>query len=121
MSILILIVDDSPSMRQMIRLTLEGAGYQVEEAGDGAEALQKAQTLDAGMVITDLNMPVMDGLSLIGELRQLSRYRGVPIVFLTTASDEEKKRQARLAGATGWITKPFKQDHLLAVVRKVIG
>lgn len=116
----ILIVDDSPSMRQMISLTLDGAGYRVVEACDGADALKKAQTLDAGMVITDLNMPVMDGLSLIVELRRLPRYRGIPIVFLTTASDEEKKRQAKAAGATGWITKPFRQDHLLAVVRKVI-
>jgi len=121
MSKLILTVDDSVSMRQMIRLTLDGAGYQVEEAGDGAEALRIAQSIEAMMVITDLNMPVMDGLSLIVELRKLPRYRGVPIVFLTTASDQEKKRQARLAGATGWITKPFKQEQLLAVVTKVIG
>ena len=119
MSMQILIVDDSPSMLQMIRLTLDRAGYQVVEACDGAEALQKAQTLDAGMVITDLNMPVMDGLSLIVELRRLPRYRGVPIVLLTAATDQEKRRQARLAGATGWITKPFKQEQLLAVVRKV--
>lgn len=121
MSKLILSVDDSPSMLQMIRLTLESAGYRVEEAGDGAEALRKAGSLDADMVITDLNMPVMDGLALIVELRKLVRYRGVPILFLTTASDQDQKRQARAAGATGWITKPFKQDQLLTVVRKVIG
>ena len=121
MSKLILIVDDSISMRQMIRLTLDGAGYRVEEDGDGAEALRKAETIDAAMVITDLNMPVMNGLALIVELRKLPRYLGLPIVFLTTASDQENKRQARLAGATGWITKPFKQDQLLAVIEKVIG
>lgn len=117
----ILSVDDSASMRQMVKLTLGGAGYEVIEAVDGSDALKKAQAGSFHMVVTDLNMPVMDGLSLIRELRKLPLYKGVPIVFLTTESDEERKKEAKSAGATGWITKPFKQEQLLAVVKKVIG
>lgn len=117
----ILSVDDSASMRQMVRLTLAGAGYDVVEAADGSDALQKAQGAAIHMVVTDLNMPVMDGLVLIRELRKLPAYRGVPIVFLTTESDDEKKKEAKAAGATGWITKPFKQEQLLSVVKKVLG
>lgn len=117
----ILTVDDSPSVRQLVKLTLDGGGYGVVEAGDGQEALDKAKGLVADMVVTDLNMPRMDGLTLIRELRKLPSYRGVSILFLTTESDEEKKKEARAAGATGWIVKPFKQDQLLAVVKKVIG
>lgn len=117
----ILTVDDSPSVRQMVKLTLSNAGYDVVEAGDGAEGLQKAQTRAVDMVVTDLNMPVMNGLGLIRELRKLPAYRGVPILFLTTESDAEMKKEAKAAGATGWITKPFQQAQLLAVVRKVLG
>lgn len=117
----ILCVDDSASMRQMVRMTLADAGYGVVEAGDGAEALRKAQGGTFDMMVTDLNMPVMDGLELIRALRKRPDWCGIPIVFLTTESDEDRKREARSAGATGWITKPFKQDQLLAVVRKVIG
>lgn len=121
MTKMILSVDDSASMRQMVKLTLSGAGYDVIEAGDGGEALKKARSDSFHMVVTDLNMPVMDGLDLIKELRKLPAYRGVPIVLLTTESDEGLKKEAKAAGATGWITKPFKQDQLLAVVKKVIG
>lgn len=121
MSKSILCVDDSASMRQMVALTLGGAGYDVVEATDGSDALAKARAGSFHMVVTDLNMPIMDGLALIKELRNLPPYRGVPIVFLTTESDEERKKDAKAAGATGWITKPFKQDQLLAVVKKVIG
>jgi two-component system chemotaxis response regulator CheY len=117
----ILTVDDSPSVRQMVRLTLAGAGYDIVEAGDGAEGLSKAKAGALDMVVTDLNMPVMNGLGLIRELRKLPAYRGVPILFLTTESDAEMRRQAKAAGATGWITKPFQQDQLVAVVRKVLG
>lgn len=117
----ILSVDDSASMRQMVRLTLAEAGYDVVEATDGGDALKKAQGAAFHMVVTDLNMPVMDGLALIKELRKLPAYRGVPIVFLTTESDDEKKKEAKAAGATGWITKPFKQEQLLSVVKKVLG
>lgn len=117
----ILSVDDSASIRQMVKMTLTGAGYDVVEACDGTDALGKAKGRSVNMVVTDLNMPNMDGLSLIRELRKLPEYRGVPIVLLTTESDDEKKKEAKAAGATGWITKPFKQDQLLAVVKKVIG
>jgi two-component system chemotaxis response regulator CheY len=117
----ILTVDDSPSVRQMVKLTLTGAGYEILEAGDGADGLKKAQSNTLDMVVTDLNMPVMTGLGLIRELRKLPAYRGVPILFLTTESDAELKKQAKAAGATGWITKPFQQDQLVAIVRKVLG
>ncbi|MCR6630962.1 MAG: response regulator [Magnetospirillum sp.] len=121
MSKTIMTVDDSASMRQMVRLTLAGAGYEVVEAENGQDALAKAQSASPSMVVTDLNMPVMDGLTLIRNLRTLPTFRGVPIVFLTTESDEGKKREAKEAGATGWLTKPFKQEQLLAVVKKVLG
>jgi two-component system, chemotaxis family, chemotaxis protein CheY len=117
----ILSVDDSASMRQMVRLTLAGNGYDVSEAVDGRDALAKAQQTAFHMVITDLNMPNMDGLALIRELRQMPAYKGVPIVFLTTESDESRKIEAKSAGATGWITKPFNKEQLTAVVRKVLG
>ncbi|HVI51881.1 MAG TPA: response regulator [Candidatus Sulfotelmatobacter sp.] len=121
MSKTVLSVDDSGSMRQMVKLTLAGAGYQVIEACDGKDALSKAQNGGINLVLTDLNMPNMDGLTLIRELRKLPIYKGVPIIFLTTESDESKKGEARAAGATGWIVKPFKQEQLLGVVKKVLG
>ncbi len=121
MSKTILSVDDSVSALQMIKLTLAGAGYQVVQAANGADGLSKARASRVDMVLTDLNMPVMDGLTLIRELRKLPAFKGVPIVFLTTESDAAMKQQAKAAGATGWITKPFQQDQLLAVVRKVLG
>ena len=121
MSKTILSVDDSASMRQMVKMTLTGAGYQVVEAADGAEGLAKIQSTAVQMVVTDLNMPKMDGLTFIKEVRKLASLRGIPILFLTTESDEEKKREAKAAGATGWITKPFQPEQLVAVVRKVVG
>lgn len=121
MSKTILSVDDSASVRQMVKLTLTGAGYQVIQANDGSEGLAKARTSQVDMVMTDLNMPVMNGLALIKELRQLPAYKGVPILFLTTESDAQLKAEAKAAGATGWITKPFQQEQLIAVVKKVLG
>ncbi len=117
----VLSVDDSASIRQMVKLTLAGAGYQVLEAENGAEGLKTAQASAVNMIVTDLNMPVMDGLSFIREVRKLPAYKGVPILFLTTESDAGVKQEAKAAGATGWITKPFQQEQLLAVVKKVIG
>jgi len=119
----VLSVDDSASMRQMVKLALSGAGYAVVEACDGRDGLAKAQAQAGGihMVLTDLNMPNMDGLSLIRELRKLPAYKGVPIIFLTTESDEAKKTEARAAGATAWIVKPFQESQLLGVVKKVLG
>lgn len=121
MSKTILTIDDSASVRQMVALTLSSAGYTVIEAGDGAEGYAKATSNRIDAVITDLNMPVMNGLDFIRKFRTHPNSTGVPIVFLTTESDEQMKAQARSAGATGWIVKPFKQDQLLAVVRKVAG
>jgi len=117
----ILSVDDSASVRQMVKLTLTGAGYNVVQAGDGVEGLAKAKDSAVDLVVTDLNMPGMNGLGLIRELRKLPAYKGVPIIFLTTESDAAMKQEAKAAGATGWITKPFQQEQLVAVVRKVLG
>jgi two-component system chemotaxis response regulator CheY len=116
----ILTVDDSPSVRQMIKLVLAPAGHVVVEAGDGAEGLAKAKAQRFDLVITDLNMPVMNGLQMIRALRALPSFAGVPIVFLTTESDDAVKQEAKAAGATGWITKPFKPEQLLAVVAKLV-
>ena len=121
MSKTVLSVDDSASIRQMVKMTLSGAGYEVVQANDGAEGLAKAKGTAFDMVVTDLNMPNMDGLTLIRELRKLPSYKGVPILFLTTESDENMKKEAKAAGATGWITKPFQQDQLVGVVKKVLG
>ncbi len=121
MSKTILMVDDSASVRQMVGMTLKQAGYSVVEAGDGREALQKASANRVDAVITDLNMPGMDGLSFIRAYRATPASSGVPIVFLTTESDEGLKAQAKQAGATGWMVKPFKPDQLLAIMRKVVG
>jgi two-component system chemotaxis response regulator CheY len=116
----ILTVDDSPSVRQMIKLVLAPSGHKVVEAGDGSEGLAKAKAERFDLVITDLNMPVMNGLEMIRGLRALPSFTGVPIVFLTTESDDGVKQQAKAAGATGWITKPFKPEQLLAVVAKLV-
>lgn len=116
----ILTVDDSPSIRQMIKVALAPAGHNVIEAADGAQGLEKAKSSRPDLVITDLNMPVMNGMELIRALRALPALLGLPIVFLTTESSEAVKLEAKKAGATGWITKPFKQDQLLAVVSKLV-
>ncbi|MDJ0276164.1 response regulator [Sphingomonas sp. 2R-10] len=117
----ILAVDDSASLRMAIRIALTGAGYSVTEAGDGVEGLAKAEATRFDMIVTDLNMPNMDGLSMIRELRKQPAQAGVPIIFLTTESDPEMKNQAKAAGATGWLVKPFVPDQLVKVARKVLG
>jgi two-component system chemotaxis response regulator CheY len=117
----VLTVDDSPSIRQMVKLVLSQAGFEVHEAADGVEGLEKAKAKPVQMIVTDLNMPRMDGITLVRELRQLPAYKGVPIILLTTESDESFKKKAKDAGATGWITKPFKQEQLIAVAQKVLG
>lgn len=121
MSKKIMTVDDSASVRQMVSFTLKGAGYEVTEAQDGQDALKKLNGAGVQMVITDLNMPNMNGLELIKALRAKPECKFMPIVFLTTESQAEKKTEAKAAGATGWIVKPFKPDQLLAVVKKVLG
>ncbi|HWU19108.1 MAG TPA: response regulator [Devosia sp.] len=121
MSKTILTIDDSASIRQMVAMTLSAAGLKVIEAGNGAEGYDKATSQIVHAVITDLNMPVMNGLEFLRKFRQSPAGKGVPVILLTTESDEDLKRQARDAGATGWIVKPFKQEQLLAVVKKVVG
>lgn len=117
----ILIVDDSASIRQTVKIALSGLGHAVTEAGNGAEGLQKAGGAKFELVITDLNMPVMDGLTMIRQLRTKPDYSGIPIVFLTTESDAGIKSQAKEAGATGWITKPFDSAQLGRIVTKVLA
>jgi len=117
----ILAVDDSASMRQMVTFTLKSAGFDVTDASDGDEALNIAKSQAFDVVITDVNMPNMDGISLCKELRSLPSFKFTPILMLTTESSAEKKQAGRSAGATGWIVKPFNPDQLLATVNKVVG
>jgi two-component system, chemotaxis family, chemotaxis protein CheY len=116
----ILTVDDSASMRQMVRFTLEGAGYQVLQATDGVEALEMARSQGADLVLTDINMPRMDGITLVRELRALQGYRFVPMLVLTTESGQDTKQRGKQAGATGWIVKPFNPEQLLATIARVL-
>ena len=116
----ILTVDDSATVRQMIGLVLRGAGYEVLEAVDGVDALAKLKGQELNLILTDLNMPNMDGLEFTRRVRALADYKFVPVVLLTTESQPEKKQEGKAAGATAWIVKPFNPDQLLAVVKKVI-
>ena len=120
MAKLIMTVDDSTSVRQMVAFTLKNASYNVIEAKDGVDALIKAKNSGIHLVLTDLNMPNMNGIELIRHLRADQAYRFVPIIMLTTESQDEKKQEGRVAGATGWIVKPFRPEQLLAVVKKVL-
>jgi two-component system chemotaxis response regulator CheY len=114
-------VDDSGSVRQMVSFTLREAGYDVVEACDGKDALAKLNLSDVNMVITDLNMPNLDGIGLIKGIRANAKYKFIPIIMLTTESQDSKKSEGKAAGATGWIVKPFKPEQLLAVTKKVLG
>lgn len=117
----ILTVDDSGSLRQMVSFVLRDAGYGVIEAVDGKDGLEKARKQTVDLVLTDQNMPGMDGLSLIRALRDMKNYRSVPILMLTTESGDEIKAQGKAVGATGWMVKPFDPARLTEVVRKLIG
>jgi len=118
----VLVVDDSETVRQVLQLTLSNAGFDVIEAEDGDDALNKLSSAPmVDMLITDLNMPNMDGLELIKKIREDKKHRFTPIVMLTTESSEEKKRAGREAGASGWIVKPFKPEQLLKVVKMILG
>ncbi len=116
----ILAVDDSASMRQMVNFTLKGAGYEVVQAIDGVEALEYARLHSVDLVLTDVNMPRMDGITLVKELRALPSYKYTPMLVLTTESSQDKKMQGKQAGATGWIVKPFNPDQLLATIARVL-
>jgi len=116
----ILIADDSESIRELVKMTLEGAGYKVTAGVDGQEALDKLSGIQPELIITDLHMPRLDGISLIRQVRQKDDFKHVPILLLTTESQAAKKQDAKQAGATGWIVKPFVPEKLLSVVKKVI-
>jgi len=116
----ILTVDDSSSIRQMVCFTLRKAGYEVVEAVDGTDGLGKAGSGKFDLIVTDLNMPNMDGIQMIASVRKLPAYSFIPILMLTTESQAEKKDAGRKAGATGWIVKPFNADQLIAVVQKLV-
>jgi two-component system, chemotaxis family, chemotaxis protein CheY len=114
----IMTVDDSKTMRDMVAFTLRGAGFDVVEAEDGQKALTALGTTQVDLVITDINMPNMDGITLVKHLRQKPNFRSTPILILTTEGGDDKKAEGRAAGATGWIVKPFAPDKLLQVVNK---
>lgn len=117
----ILAVDDSPSMRALVLATLEDAGHQVTQAVDGVEALEKAKGGGpVNLVLADVNMPNMDGITLVGELRKLDAFKFVPILMLTTEVNADRKKQAKDAGATGWLVKPFDPNQLLATIDRVL-
>jgi len=117
----VLAVDDSVSLRRLVAATLSGAGHQVTECANGAEALDAAKKIQFNLVISDLNMPIMDGLTFIKQMRVIGTYKFTPILVLTTEMDPDKKKAAKDAGATGWIVKPFDPEQLLATIRKVLG
>ena len=116
----IMTVDDSVSLRRLVASALTAAGHAVTEADSGQSALTVAQGTAFDLVISDLNMPGMDGLTLVGQLRKLPAYRATPILILTTEMDPQKKQAAKAAGATGWLVKPFDPVQLLATIRKVL-
>jgi two-component system chemotaxis response regulator CheY len=116
-----MVVDDSASIRQVERTILAGAGYQVVEASNGNDALAKLGQQPVHLILTDLNMPGLDGVKLIQSVRRDPGHRHTPVIMVTTESQESKKQEGRAAGATGWMVKPFTPEQLVAVVRKVVG
>ncbi|MBN3564067.1 MULTISPECIES: response regulator [Aliamphritea] len=116
----ILVVDDSASLRNMVTFTLKQEGYQVVEAGNGQEALTKAKGGRFDLVLTDVNMPVMDGITLCSELRKLPTFKFTPVLMLTTESSADMKQQGKSAGATGWLVKPFNPEKLISTIKRVV-
>ena len=116
----IMTVDDSPSMRMLLTAALTDLGYEVLEAEDGVQALERLDGVEPDLLITDINMPRLDGFGLIEKVREQDRHRNLPILVLTTESSDEKKQRARSAGATGWIVKPFHPEKLAAAIRRVL-
>jgi len=119
MSKTILSVDDSASALQMVKLTLTSAGYQVVQAVNGADGLAKARAGNVDMVLTDVNMPKMDGITLVRELRRLDSYKYVPVLVLTTEAGQDEKMAGKQAGATGWLVKPLDPEKLLATIARI--
>ena len=116
----VLVVDDSNSIRDMVSFTLKSAGYQTVEAKDGIDGLSKAKTDSFDLIISDVNMPNMDGIDLCGELRKLPEFKFTPILMLTTESSTEMKMRGKTAGATGWLVKPFNPEKLLSTIKRVV-
>jgi len=116
----ILIVDDSPSVRQVVGIALRGAGYEVIEANDGTDGIKKLDGRKFHLIISDVNMPQMDGITFVKEVKKMANYRFTPIIMLTTESDEIRKLEGQAAGAKAWVVKPFQPQQMLAAVSKLI-
>jgi len=117
----ILVIDDSASLRQAVTITLEGAGYEVVAAADGKEALRRLDGAKVNLAICDVNMPVMDGIAFVTEVKKRPQFRFLPIIMLTTESRESRKRDGQLAGAKAWVVKPFRPEQILQAVSKLIA
>ena len=117
----VLVVDDSSSVRQVVGIALKSAGYDVIEAVDGKDALSKLTGQKVHLIISDVNMPNMDGITFVKEVKKLANYKFTPIIMLTTESQDAKKAEGKAAGATGWLVKPFNPEQLVATVQKVLG
>jgi two-component system chemotaxis response regulator CheY len=117
----VMIVDDSASLRQVVGIALKGAGYEVVEACDGKDALAKLNGDKIHLIISDVNMPNMDGITFVKELKKLANYKFTPVIMLTTESQEGKKAEGQAAGAKAWVVKPFQPDQMLAAVSKLIA
>jgi two-component system chemotaxis response regulator CheY len=116
----IMIVDDSPSLRQVVHIALKGAGYDVIEACDGKNAISQLDGKKINLIISDVNMPVMDGIEMVKEIKQMAQYKFTPIIMLTTESEDNKKQAGKAAGVKAWVVKPFKPDQMLNAVAKLI-
>ncbi|AMQ44239.1 chemotaxis protein CheY [Aeromonas veronii] len=116
----ILIVDDSATIRQVVGMTLKGAGYEVMEASDGKDALNKLDGNKINLIISDVNMPNMDGITFVKEAKKLANYKFTPVIMLTTESQDSKKQEGQAAGAKAWVVKPFQPEQMLAAVAKLI-
>ena len=117
----VMVVDDSASLRQVVSIALKGAGYDVVEASDGKDALGKLKGNKINLVISDVNMPNMDGITFVKELKKLAEYKFTPVIMLTTESQESKKQEGQAAGAKAWVVKPFTPTQMLAAVSKLIA
>lgn len=120
MSKTVMIVDDSASLRQVVNMALRGAGYEVLEACDGRDALAKLNGQRVHLVISDVNMPNMDGITLVREMKKLDSYKFTPVIMLTTEAQDDKKREGQAAGAKAWVVKPFQPQQMLNAVSKLI-
>ena len=116
----IMVVDDSASLRQVVNIALKGAGYDVVEAADGRIALSKLEAQKVNLIVCDVNMPNMEGITFVRELKQKDSHKFTPVIMLTTESQEEKKREGQAAGAKAWVVKPFKPEVLLGAVQKLV-